>query len=108
MHGGLFCISVTLFQGLYTLTPGPWTLEREALYQRLVGIATTRPPTVAEGITLEHLQFARLRNVLANRTPDARVGDSILVFRLREDEVGQALYAPLADLQRAGVLRVAP
>lgn len=107
VHGGLFCISVTLFQGLYTLTPGPWTQEREALYQRLVGIATTRTPTVREGITLEHLQFARLRNVLATRPPDARVGDSILVFRLREDEVGRALYAPLAELEQAGLLPVA-
>ena len=105
VHGGLFCISVTLFQGLYTLTPGPWTMARETLYQRLLVIATSHTPTVAEAMTLEHLQFARLRHFLSNRTPDARIGYSILVFRLRDDEVAAALYAPLSVLDRAMAAR---
>jgi 4-amino-4-deoxy-L-arabinose transferase-like glycosyltransferase len=100
VRGGLFCISVTLFQGLYTLAPGPWTGERETLYRQLLETATTRTPTAAEATTIEHLQFARLRHVLSAREPDARVGHSILIFRLRDDEVAQALYAPLADLDR--------
>ncbi|MEO6876795.1 MAG: phospholipid carrier-dependent glycosyltransferase [Opitutaceae bacterium] len=94
LQSGLYCISVTLFQGLYTLTPGPWTAERETLYWRLLGIVSTRPPTHAEGITFEHLQFARLRLSLADREPLARVGYSILVFRLSAAELAQALYAP--------------
>jgi cytochrome b561 len=107
VRGGLFCISVTLFQGLYTLTPGPWTDERETLYRELLEIASTRPPTVAEATTIEHLQFARLRHFLSARKPDARIGDSILIFRLRDDEVARALYAPRSERDRAGA-RPAP
>ena len=107
VRGGLFCISVTLFQGLYTLTPGPWTDERETLYRQLLEVASTRTPTVAEATTIEHLQFARLRHFLSARKPDARIGDSILIFRLRDDEVAQALYAPRSELERAGA-RPAP
>jgi hypothetical protein len=92
---------VTLFQGLYTLAPGPWTGDRETLYQELLEIASTHTPTVAEATTIEHLQFARLRHFLAARKPDARIGDSILIFRLRDDEVALALYAPLAEVDRA-------
>lgn len=99
--GGLFCISVTLFQGLYGLAPGPWTSEREASYRRLLEIATSRPPNPGEATTLEHLQFARLRHALAARKPDARIGHSILVFRLGDQEVAEALYAPTPRLSPA-------
>jgi hypothetical protein len=100
VRGGLYCISVTLFQGLYTLAPGPWTPELERRYREVLAIATTRAPTTAEALTLEQLQFARMRHVLAAQTPAARVGDSILVFRLRDNEVAWILHAPLADLER--------
>jgi hypothetical protein len=101
VHGGLFCISVTLYQGMYTLTSGPWHAEYEAIYQDLLKIASSRTPTYAEARNLEHLQFARLRHYLAHREPTARVGFSILVFRLRDDEVNFALYAPLAEVDRS-------
>jgi hypothetical protein len=94
VRGGWFCVSVTLFQGLYTLTPGPWTKGEETLYRQLLEIATTRTPSAAEATTIEHLQFARLRLFLAGRKPEARVGYSILVFHLSDAEVGQALYGP--------------
>ena len=58
------------------------------------------PPTAAEALTLEQLQFARMRHVLATQKPDARIGDSILVYRLRDNEVAWMLYAPLADIER--------
>jgi len=108
VHGGLFCISVTLYQGLYTLTSGPWTAEYEALYQGLLRAASTRTPTYTEARALEHLQFARLRHYLARRQPTAMVGYSILVFRLRDDEVALALYAPLAELERTVVRPAGP
>jgi hypothetical protein len=92
--GGVYCMSVTLFQGLYTLTPGPWTRERETLYRRLLDIATSGRPTPDQATMLEHLQFARMRLGLAMREPDTRIGYSILVFRLSDDEAAQILYAP--------------
>lgn len=100
VRGGLYCISVTLFQGLYTLAPGPWTPELEGRYRDLLAIATTRAPSATEALTLEQLQFSRMRHVLAAQAPAARIGDSILVFRLRDSEVAWILNAPLADLQR--------
>ena len=100
VHGGLFCISVTLFQGLYTQASGPWNDEYEGIYQWLLGVASSRTPTYVQARALEHLQFARLRHYLAHRDPTARVGYSILIFRLRDDEVALALYAPLSELDR--------
>jgi hypothetical protein len=100
VHGGLYCISVTLFQGLYTLTSGPWTGDEETFYQGLLRVAHARSLTYLEARYLEHLQFARLRHYLAHREPTARVGYSILIFRLRDEEVDFALYAPLANVDR--------
>jgi hypothetical protein len=106
VKGGIYCISVTLFQGMYTLAPGPWTAGLETSYRELLVLATSRAPTPTEALKLEQLQFARMRHVLAARAPDARVGDSILVFRLRDNEVAWMLYAPLAEIDR--VARGAP
>jgi len=107
VQGGLFCISVTLYQGLYTLAPGPWTAERESLYQRLIAVATKRRPTAAEAVTIEHLQFARLRHFLTARPPNARVGYSILIFRLSDAEIAEAFYAPLPIVERTIARRMA-
>lgn len=100
VKGGIYCISVTLFQGMYTLAPGPWNEELETRYRALLAIATARAPNPAEALALEQLQFARMRHVLAAQKPDARVGDSLLIFRLRDNEVAWMLYAPLAEIER--------
>lgn len=97
VSGGLYCVSVTLFQGLYTLSAGPWTAERERVYQHLMTILSTKSPTMEQAIAVEHLQFGRLRYFLAARRPDARVGYSILIFRLNDHEVAEALYAPIRE-----------
>jgi hypothetical protein len=100
VRGGIYCISVTLFQGMYTLAPGPWTPERETRYRTLLAVATSRAPTAAEALTLEQMQFARMRHVLAAQKPNDRIGDTILVYRLRDNEVAWMLYAPLAEIER--------
>ena len=92
---GWYCLSVTLFQGLYTMTPGRWTMERERIYQQLLTVATTRTPTPTEALTLEHLQFGRLRHWLSHRPPDARIGHTMLLFQLNDQQVAEALYAPV-------------
>jgi hypothetical protein len=106
--GGRFCISVTLFQGLYTLVPGPWTDEREALYARLLDGNSKRVQSAAEAMTLEHLKFARLRAYLATAPPETRIGHSILVFKLPSSEVGAALYAPWSEVRRLIAARDQP
>ena len=100
IRGGRFCISVTLFQGMYTLTAGAWTPALESIYAGLLRADPTLAPTVADAKSLEHLQFARLRHYLATAQPEARIGDSILIFKLSDDEVARVLYAPWAEVER--------
>ena len=95
LGGGVYCISATLFQGVYTRAPGPWSPAYEELYQDLRRRRNAGPIPVALGIDFLHLRFRRLCHFLAARQPDAMAGYSILIFRLSDDEVARALAAPL-------------
>jgi 4-amino-4-deoxy-L-arabinose transferase-like glycosyltransferase len=95
LTGGLYCISATLFQGVYTRAPGPWSPGYETLYQELRRRRETSRLPLDEAIDFLHLRFRRLCHVLAARKPDAMAGYSILIFRLSEEQVVQALTAPL-------------
>lgn len=93
--GGLYCISATLFQGIYTKTPGPWTASYEALYQDLRRRRARGPLSTQDAVALLHLRFGRLRHYLATRTPDGMAGYSILIYRLTDADVARALNGPL-------------
>jgi len=95
LGGGVYCISATLFQGVYTRAPGPWIPAYEELYQDLRRRRNAGQIPVALGIDFLHLRFRRLCHFLAARQPDAMAGYSILIFRLSDDEVARALAAPL-------------
>ena len=47
----------------------------------------------------DQLRFGRLVSYLRQREPDDNVGYSILVYRLSDAQVQEALYGPLAELQ---------
>ena len=119
LTGGIYCISATLFRRVYTQVRGPWSPSYENAYQQLDRWIThlgTRPPnapaTDMDGRPLgpeelndrlfryEQLLFGRLCHFLENRPPDARVGRSILIWRLNDTEVGFALSAPLPVVNR--------
>jgi hypothetical protein len=124
LTGGTYCISATMLQGVYlSHCPGPWTPEYESLYQTGAAIverlATTNnnPPARAyllqkTGIqdigkflsAFEEFRFARLCAFLRRREPDDQVGYSILIYRLTDREVEQALSpgspAPLVTAPR--------
>lgn len=107
LSGGWYVISATYFRGVYLGLPGPWNAEREALYrgiQRELGgaMATTEPRSTEQQTQLlrhakdwELLQFSRLCYFLRDRDPTEVVGGSLLVFRLTDAEVGQALHGPV-------------
>jgi hypothetical protein len=100
---GVYAISATMLQHVYSPVRGEWTLELEVEYQRL------RP---AESAMLQHqanpgsapdqnwdvvwsryetLRFARLCHYLRARRADASIGHSIRIYRLTEPELRGAV-----------------
>jgi hypothetical protein len=120
LEPGLYAISATMLQHVYSRIRGPWTPARETRYQALraseaalLGLAGPLDPAAAplEGLTAaewnqawkdyEELRFARLCHYLRMRRPDAMVGYSILVFRLDQAELNAALLGSTRELGAA-------
>jgi hypothetical protein len=102
LKGGLWIISVTQFQQVYTEARGPWDREKEAHYRGLLAHVlaleeTKTKLTYKEGVEFEEYQFARLCRALRGRPPLAELGYTLLVYRLTDAEVLRALYEPLPD-----------
>ena len=98
--GGLWIISVTQFQQVYTDARGPWDATKERYYQdflkRLLSFETSHKTfSYKEGLEFEEYQFARLCHALRGREPLAQPGYTFLVFKLTDEEVTQALYGPV-------------
>ena len=103
MTGGVYCISATMFQQIYTLVRHGWTPDHERRYVELgawvdglkYGFdSTPREVAIRRAIELEHLRFGRLCAGLHRRPPDDEVGYSILIFRLTDAEVKSCLEGP--------------
>jgi hypothetical protein len=103
MTGGVYCISATMFQQIYTYVRHGWTPAHERRYAELsawadawwAGFDRTPRETAAQLFNeLEHLRFGRLCAGLQRRTPDDEVGYSILIFRLTDAEVRSYLAGP--------------
>lgn len=96
---GIYCVSATMLQNVYTPAAGPWSQPYENAYQRLKrevaqGQITSREQTNE----FEALRFGRLAAFLRQRQPDDQIGYSILIFRLSDGDVRQALEGPPAEL----------
>ncbi|HUJ43468.1 MAG TPA: hypothetical protein VLW52_07670 [Opitutaceae bacterium] len=112
---GLYCVSATELQDVYSPFRGAWIPAREVAYQRLLrqmraemaaGTRDTRIAEFGEGPSkplwdLDRLRFARLAQYLRLRRPDAMIGYSILIFRLSRDEVHAAVDGTAAELADA-------
>lgn len=112
---GLYCISATMLQDVYSPVRGPWTAENEAKYKHLLyqmrsEIASgKRDPLIAEfgnGPSkplwdLDRLRFARLTQYLRLRQPDAVIGYSFFVYRLKDAEVHAAVDGSANELADA-------
>ena len=103
MTGGVYCISATMFQQIYTLVRHGWTPAHEHRYVELNAWAeawkagddrTPRDTALPLLVELEHLRFGRLCAGLHDRAPDDEVGYSILIFRLTDAEVRNYLEGP--------------
>jgi hypothetical protein len=114
LRPGLYCISATMLQQVYSPYSGPWS---ERLEQRYRALMPLHNPTHAQetqapqGSSLpapkaadtwdqnsdefDRLRFARLCHYLRARGPDEVLGGSILIFSLDAEELNRALTLPL-------------
>lgn len=107
LTGGWFIFGATQFSQVYFSGGRDWLPAGEAQYASYRQIFSQfeqhpelmKRSSAADLMTLgksyELLQFQRLCYYLRNRRPVEIVGGSLLVFRLSDDEVRAALYAPL-------------
>ncbi len=119
LTGGIYCISATMLQGVYLEIKRGWSPAHEKIYrevredieryERTRGDAGARRRLVEErGAAFwferfklhEQLQFVRLTRYLLQREPDDQVGYSILIYRLTDAQVREALDGPLPELQQ--------
>lgn len=116
LEPGLYCVSATSLQHVYSPLRGPWTMAREQAYRRLrqaepMFLDYARRPegramweaTIPRDVLLgsqeryEALRFARLCEFLRARTPDAQIGYSIQVHRLDAEQLATALGHPPSE-----------
>ena len=124
LTGGIYCISATTLQSVYTLELGPWCVPYEQYYQaaaaeirryhntasdparRVAMITNDGALNWAKKIKdFERLRFERLCAYLRHQPPAAQIGYSVFVFELTDDEVNRALYGPPAELAREVCVR---
>ncbi|MCK8603277.1 ArnT family glycosyltransferase [Desulfoferrobacter suflitae] len=113
LQGGVYCISATMLQTVHLRYGGRWNEAYEKVYQSLLGFAQmaqhmAKSPAAAKLFWtpqrkkqlkyFPELQLGRLCEYLRNRQPDAAIGYSILVYRLSELDVQQAMLMPFARL----------
>jgi hypothetical protein len=113
LTGGLYAISANMLNSVYMVNfPGRWNEDYEKRYQDLRPLisqyqqAIANPtlnlqlldpasPQVQDAFkAYESLRFGRLMSYLRTREPDGQVGYSIMLYRLRDADVGQALDGP--------------
>jgi hypothetical protein len=114
LTGGVYAISATMLQSVYLLeAPGAWRPEYErryqdALYNLRLYDSTSVDPGARAALRkqtgdefwiklfhlVERLRFGRLAAYLRTREPDAHVGYSILIYRLTDDDVREAVAGP--------------
>jgi hypothetical protein len=110
---GLYAISATMWQRVYTQVRGPWRASYEQSYQkslRWLEYLGTRDPHAelkdedgrplaetelsAKLAELDQLRFGRLLAFLRNQTPRAMIAHTWFVFDLDEKTLNLALHGP--------------
>ena len=111
LQPGYYCISATLYEGLYLAAFGPWTARYEEYYQAQSAIVSRilAPTGGADALRklneqdfqsllyeYPRLRIARLCAWLRARDqkPEAFIGNTIFVFRLGADDLRSACEGP--------------
>ncbi len=116
---GVYAISATMLQQVYSPVRGAWTLDYENEFQGLRALEPqflayqNDPARRAELVRdatpqkwesgwwrYDWLRLARLCHYLRVRPPEANINGSILVYRLSADEITGATSGSLRDWQR--------
>src|SRR5262249_3720630 len=95
--GGIYCVSATTLQSVYSLEVGPWCERYERRYQSALAEMRHYPDSSVLA-RIERLRLGRLCSFLRHHQPLAQVGYSIFVFMLDDNELNRALYGPSAEL----------
>ncbi len=113
LTGGWYALGATQYRRAYSQTRGPWTPQRELLYQDLLRRihAEDWPPApgAREAMLLDFdcLRLARLTHFLEGRPADETLaGGAMLLFRLGDAEAATAFYAPLREVNAAVIRRL--
>ena len=115
---GVYALSATMLQQVYSPVRGDWTLALEQQFQSLRGLepqllAYDNDPIRRAALVREApgekwetawrrydwLRLARLCHYLRVRTPDANINGSILVYHLDASEIARATGGSLRDWQ---------
>jgi hypothetical protein len=100
LRGGLYCISATVLQHVYETERGTWAKPYEEAYQKaaaqMLSAENARSPEAIKNF--QRLRFARLCAYLRHREPIAKIGYSIFVFALTDENLREALLGPPAEL----------
>ena len=91
---GTYAISATMLQSVYSYAAGHWSVPYEHAYQKLLKNTSSD----ADRFYLRQLRFARLCAYLRHRTPVDSVGNSILIFRVTDEDLHRALLGPPLEL----------
>jgi hypothetical protein len=113
---GIYAVSATMLQHVYSRVRGDWTIELEKEYQQLRSLESamlryqdspaTREMLLREAPEAnwirawqryEQLRFARLCHYLRVRDADAAIGHSIFIFRLSQTELTHAIGGTLDE-----------
>ena len=86
---GWYVFGATMLMGVHSPTLGEWTPKMEAQYQQVRRLPPEEQRTLGE--IPEQLRFGRLTDYLRRRTPTAQINNSILVFRLSDKDLADAL-----------------
>ena len=99
LEPGIYCVSSTLLQTMYTTVMGPWAVPYEKTYRQLLQKQTAGKLNPEDVIALERYRFARLCSSLRKRNPDAEAGYSILIYNLSRRDLERALYGSPVELE---------
>lgn len=121
LEPGLYAISASLLQGVYTKAFGPWNKDFEQRYQSVLNNVRIFDSTAkdfaarakliqqqsapfweAQFALFDHLRFARLCAWLRHHGPPLhQVGYSILIWDLDAQSIADAIYGPTVELYDA-------
>jgi hypothetical protein len=116
LEAGVYAISATMLEHVYSPIRGPWTLELEKEFQELRAVeplfaayvgdpqhraelnrAATEAQWRRKWTRHDLLRFARLCHYLRARPPDAHIGYSVFLYRLSAAEVAAATAGSFSD-----------